>query len=411
MKEQELIPHLFRTEYRKIVSVLCKRFGMEQLALAEDIASDTFLAAVQTWPYNGLPANPVAWLYTVAKNKTHNQLQRRQLFSGTIAPAIAAGTQQCTEAELDLSPQNILDSQLQMMFAICHPCIPPTAQVGLALRLLCGFGIEEIADAFLSNPATISKRLLRAREKLRAENIAIAFPPASGIHQRIENVLTTLYLLFNEGYYSESNEAVLREDLCAEAIRLTKLLLLNHQTGMPAVKALLALMYFHASRFNARRNSSGTMVFYDDQDETRWNLEMISTGASLLKEAATGEQLSRYHIEASIAYWHTQKNDTPEKWNSIVTLYNQLLDLAWSPMAALNRAYAVFKTGQRQLAIRDALALQLTGNHFYCALLGELYTGHNNSLAKEYFETGFALAKTTTDKTWMQTKINNIAPD
>ena len=408
MEAQALIPHLFRTEYRKIVSVLCKRFGISGLALAEDIASDTFLRAMQTWPYHGLPANPVAWLYAVANNNTRNQLRRRQVFTDSILPAFSAGAALHTEEDLDLSPKNILDSQLQMMFAICHPCIPAEAQVGLALRILCGFGIEEIAHAFLANPATISKRLFRAREKLRTENIAIVFPPASQMQERVHNVLTTLYLLFNEGYYSESNEAVLRDELCAEAMRLTGLLMENKQTSVPAVKALLALMYFHASRFEARRGSGGTLLLYEEQDETRWNQERISTGAGLLNEAATGENLSRYHIEAAIAYWYTQKNDTPEKWNNILTLYNQLLTLAWSPMAALNRAYALYKTGQRQEAIVDTCRLQLNNNPFYWALLGELHAGINDTIARQYLKNALGLAKTTTAKTWMQTKIMRL---
>lgn len=180
MGQQELIPHLFRTEYRKIVSVLSKRFGFDQLEIAEDITSDTFLTAAQTWELNGLPQNPVAWLYAVAKNKAKNHLQRNRIFEYKIAPELKKNSADFYEPELDLSAQNINDSQLEMMFAICDPSISPEAQIGLALRILCGFGIEEIADAFLTNKETISKRLLRAREKLREEKISIEFPVPSG---------------------------------------------------------------------------------------------------------------------------------------------------------------------------------------------------------------------------------------
>ena len=167
MEQQELIPHLFRTEYRKIVSVLCKHFGFSQMEAAEDIASETFLTAAQTWPMKGIPQNPVAWLYNVAKNKAKNHLQRNSLYENKIAPELKSAFSDWQESEIDLSPQNINDSQLQMMFAICHPSIPPEAQIGLSLRILCGFGIEEIADAFLTNKETINKRLFRAKEKLR----------------------------------------------------------------------------------------------------------------------------------------------------------------------------------------------------------------------------------------------------
>ncbi len=176
MGQQELIPHLFRTEYRKIVSVLSKRFGLDQIEVAEDISSDTFLAAAQSWGLNGLPQNPVAWLYHVAKNKAKNHLQRNSVFENKIAPEIKKGFSDLYEQEIDLSPQNINDSQLQMMFAICHPAISSEAQIGLSLRILCGFGIEEIADAFLTNRETINKRLSRAREKLREEKIKIEIP-------------------------------------------------------------------------------------------------------------------------------------------------------------------------------------------------------------------------------------------
>src|SRR5471030_1817942 len=214
MQQQELIPHLFRTEYRKIVSVLCRHFGLGQLEIAEDLASDTFLAAAQTWSIQGLPPNPTAWLYSVAKNKTKNYLQREHTFGNKIIPALS-NTDEFTPEEIDLSPQNINDSQLQMMFAICHPAISQEAQTGLALRILCGFGIDEIADAFLSNKETINKRLFRAKEKLRELQVKIVYPGDTEISGRLPSVLTTLYLLFNEGYYSESqNNSILRKDLC-----------------------------------------------------------------------------------------------------------------------------------------------------------------------------------------------------
>src|SRR4030095_7197527 len=176
MNQQELIPHLFRTEYRKIVSVLCKRFGFDEIEIAEDIASDTFVTAAQTWGLNGAPKNPAGWLYNVAKNKAKNYLHRDSIFKNKIAVEIKKTSADVDENEIDLSPENINDSQLQMMFAICHPSISPEAQIGLSLRILCGFGIEEIADAFLTNKETINKRLFRAKEKLREEKIKIELP-------------------------------------------------------------------------------------------------------------------------------------------------------------------------------------------------------------------------------------------
>ena len=313
MGQPELIPHLFRTEYRKIVSVLCKRFGIEQIETAEDISSDTFLTAAQTWSLNGLPPNPTAWLYRVAKNKAINHLQRDYIFESKISPALKKDQLNFPEEDIDLSPQNINDSQLQMMFAICHPSISPEAQVGLSLRILCGFGIDEIAEAFLSSRDAIYKRLKRAREKLREEKIKIELPPPADIQSRLESVITTIYLLFNEGYYSLSQNTILRKDLCLEAMRLCYMLIENKLTNKPSVNALLSLMCFHASRFEARENKKGEMILYDEQDTSLWNTDLISRGAYFLHCASGGNEISTYHLEAGIAFWSTQKDRYPGK--------------------------------------------------------------------------------------------------
>jgi len=409
MEQQELIPHLFRTEYRKIVSVLGKRFGFEQMEIAEDLASDTFLTAAQTWGLNGAPKNPAAWLYNVAKNKAKNHLQRTSIFENKIVPGIIPQVSTSFyENEIDLSPQNISDSQLQMMFAICHPSISPEAQIGLSLRILCGFGIEEIADAFLTNKETINKRLFRAKEKLREEKIKIELPDLSTIDERLASVLTTIYLLFNEGYYSVSQNQTLRKDLCFEAMRLCGMLVENKYTNKPEVNALLALMCFHASRFDARINKNGEHVLYDEQDTNLWNTDLIIKGGYYLKCAATGNKISKYHLEATIAYWNTQKADTREKWENILQLYNRLLQIEYSPVAALNRTYALSKANSKQEAITEAEKLNLTDNHFYFTLLGELYIDIDDKKANENFKKALLMAKTQTDKQTIQKKIDKM---
>ncbi|WP_080057247.1 RNA polymerase sigma factor [Spirosoma aerolatum] len=393
---QEIIPHLFRTEFRKIVTVLCKHFGIDHIETAEDIASDTFLAAINVWTYKGIPDNPTAWLYTVAKHKATNFCARSKSFQDKVLPSV--DTEQSYLPDIDLSDDNIQDSQLQMLFAICHPSIPAESQIGLALRILCGFGIDEIANAFLTNKETINKRLFRAKEKLRLEQVRIELPSESAIGERLETVLTTLYLLFNEGYYSESKGAVLREDLCAEAMRLTQLLTENKRTNLPSVNALLALMCFHASRFPARKTAQGELILYQDQDETQWDYTLISKGAYYLQQASQGHTLSKYHLEASIAYWHTIKTDTTEKWEAILQLYNNLLQISYSPIAALNRTYALSKANSNEEAIREAEKLQLTNNPYYFTLLGELYKSIDPKKASANFEQALPLAKTQADK-------------
>jgi len=285
-----------------------------------------------------------------------------------------------------------------MMFAICNPSISIEAQIGLSLRILCGFGIDEIASAFLSNKETINKRLFRAKEKLREEKMNISFVNNQSIPTRQNAVLTTLYLLFHEGYYSESKNTTLRKDLCLEVIRLTYLLIENEITNTPNTNALLSLMCFHASRFEARIAKTGEYILYENQDPKLWNMELISKGEYFLNCAATGNKLSKYHLEAAIAYWHTIKIDTKEKWENILQYYNQLLLIEYSPIAALNRTYALSKANSKQEAIVEAEKLKLTDNHFYYVLLGELYLGIDNKKAIKHFENALAIAKTPADK-------------
>ena len=408
MEQQELIPRLFRTEFSRITAVLCKYLGVENIEVAEDLASDTFLTALETWPYKGIPENPEAWLYAVAKNKTRNLINRDHLLRESIVPQIINSSDDNPSTEIDLSDKNIIDSQLQMLFAICIPSIQVESQIGLSLRILCGFGIDEIANALLTNKETINKRLFRAKEKLRTEKVKIELPTEREINERMETVLTTLYLLFNEGYYSESRDAVIREDLCLEAMRLAYMLLENEITNKPQVNALLSLMCFHSSRFEARKNKNGEIVLYDEQDESLWNKELISRGIYFLQKASQGNILSKYHLEANIAYWHTFKTDSQEKWGNILQLYNQLLIKEYSPIAALNRTYALSRVYGKSAAIAEAEKLKLENNHFYFSLLGELYKDVDNKRARSNFEKALSLAKTKTDKLTIKKKIGNL---
>ncbi len=368
--------------------------------------SDTFLLAAETWGLKGLPQNPTAWLYTVAKNKAKDFLKHQHVFTNKVAVEVKRSEGFADELEIDLSNTNITNSQLQMMFAICHPAIPAESQIGLSLNILCGFGVDEIADAFLTNKDTIYKRLTRAKEKLRTENIKMELPLASEINSRLEAVLTTLYLLFSEGYYSTSKNTTLQKDLCIEAMRLTLMLVENEHTSTPQVNALLSLMCFHSSRFEARINTQGELIVYEEQDETLWNLELIEKGHFYLNNASKGHQISKYHLEAAIAYWHTHKTDTHEKWESILQLYNKLLQVEYSPIAALNRTYALSKANSKKEAIVEAEKLDLTYNHLYHLLLANLYQGINTEKVFSHLNTALMLAKTETEKANISKKIS-----
>ncbi len=408
MQHQELIPNLFRTEYRKIVSVLCKLFGIEYIEIAEDIVSDTFLLASELWGLKGLPENPTAWLYTVSKNKTRDYLKHNAIFAQKVAKQIKYNPAISDEIQIDLSTKNINDSQLAMIFVVCHPCIASEAQIGLSLNLLCGFSIEEIASAFLTNKEVIYKRLNRAKVKLREENIKIQPPALTEIDNRLGTVLTTLYLLFNEGYYSTSQNSSLRKDLCIEAMRLTLFLIENGNTNKPEVNALLSLMCFHSSRFEARTNENGEIILYEDQDTNLWNKELVVKGEYYLNKSSTGNQLSKYHLEAAIAWWHTHKEDTKEKWDNILQLYNKLLQIKYSPIAALNRTYALAKAESNEKAIIEAEKLNLVSNHLYFSLLGKLYSTIDKEKALQHFQTAISLAKSKADKIALIQNINRL---
>lgn len=405
MEDQNLIPHLFRTEYRNIVSVLSYTFGIRHIEIAEDIVSDTFLSATEVWSLKGTPDNPRAWLYAVAKNKIKNYLKRNLLFEQNISKDLMYNAGTSEEFELDMSVKNITDSQLAMIFAVCNEVNSVEAQVSLALNLLCGFGTQEIADAFLTNKEVVYKRVNRAKLKLKEADVNIRHPNPHEITERLDTVMMTLYLMFSEGYYSTSQNTTLRKDFCAEAMRLNFLLIENDVTNTPPVRALYALMCFHASRFDARENESGETILYHEQDHSLWDEELIKKGAYYLNSASIGDHVAKYHLEAGIAYWHTIKQDSPEKWYNILDLYSHLLVLEYSPIAALNRTFALAKTNGKKAAIVEAEKLKLTESPFYHTLLGNLYSDLDNQVARQHFETALTL---TTSPAARATIIKNI---
>ena len=409
MQENETIKQLFQKEFSKIVAVISKQFGLQHIEIAEDIVSETFLQALETWKNKGTPANPTAWIYKVAQRKTLHYFRRGKIFEQKIVPNLKSNQEKIGEiASLDFSPQNIKDSQLQMLFAICKPTIASEAQIGLALRILCGFSIDEIAETFLSNEETIKKRLFRAKEKLRTYKVKMELPAEKEIEQRLNNVLHIIYLLFTEGYYSKTQNEVLRKDFCLEAMRLCLQLTEYDKTNLPKTNALLALMCFHASRFRARLASDDTYILYENQNQELWDMALIKQGTNFLQLSAKGNDLSSYHVEARIASLHCQKEDGREKWEEILHLYNQLLFLNYSPAVALNRTFALYKVYGAQTALVEAEKLKLEDNYFYFILIGELYKNINSRNSKANFLKAYSLAQTHTDKQVLQMKIDSL---
>ncbi|PSL42902.1 RNA polymerase sigma-70 factor (ECF subfamily) [Chitinophaga niastensis] len=392
----ELLPHLFRLEYAKMTAVLCRHFGLQHIEIAEDIASETFLKATEVWGINGIPENPTAWLYMVAKNKTKDYLKRLTIFETQVKGAIEVSEFQA-EQDFDFTQQTITDSQLAMIFAVCNPTNSTETQICLALQILCGFSVEEIADAFLSKKETIKKRLLRARTNLRNDNFQIKLLEKAALQSRHDAVLRTLYLLFNEGYSSRSNNHLIRKDLCSEAIRLALILIENPLTNTTKANALLALMCFQSSRLDARANDVGETILYEQQDKNLWSKELIEKGNYYLVNACSGNEISKYHLEAGIAYWHTTPTDN-NKWGHILHLYNQLILMEYSPITALNRTFAFAKVYGNEQAIKEAEKLNLSEINYYYALLGYLYADIDVDKAIAHYNSAINLTKSISEK-------------
>ena len=340
-----LADHLFRHEYGKLVSTLTGIFGPEHLQLAEDVVQDSLVEAISHWSYEGVPDNPAAWLFRVAKNKAINIVNREKYGKRYVADMVSADRDGWTEPAPShvFSEQQILDDQLRMIFTCCHPSISADSQIALALKTLCGFSIAEIARAFLSTEETLNKRLVRARQKIREAAIRFEVPHGAELQRRLKVVLETIYLLFNEGYSASQGNDAIRYDLCAEAIRLAEIM-----EQHPAIEdksevyALLALMQLNASRFNARQDGEGNLLTLAEQDRTIWNKELIAKGISNLKKSFTGTDISTYQVLATISAHHsTAASIETTDWNSILLLYENLAQIDSSPIVILNRAIAI----------------------------------------------------------------------
>ena len=371
----EAADHFFRHEGAKVVATLTAHLGTHRLQLAEDVVQEALLRALQTWSYRGVPDNPAAWLTQVAKNLALNALQREHRWNEKQEGIAAEHTRWLSSTSEDMTHETFADDTLRLMFVCFHPELAAESQTVLALRTLCGFSPAEIAAAFLTSEAAITKRLVRARQRIRELALPFAVPDTAALSSRLEGVLHTLYLLFNEGYKASAGERLVREELCQEAIRLVTLVTQHPATQEPRAHALLALMLLNAARLSARTDDAGNLLRLHEQDRTAWNQAMIHRGILCLRHASQGGALSVYHIEASIAATHCMASDaSTTDWQRILHLYDQLLALTGSPVTAMNRAVAVARVHCAQAGL-DALdnirqRSVLEGNHLYHAMRG-----------------------------------------
>jgi predicted RNA polymerase sigma factor len=402
-----------RRESARLVSVLTRVFGVENLSLAEDVAQETLASAFEAWSYGGVPAHYSALLTASAKNRAIDVL-RRERTARKFAPELT----RFIESEWTLrpvvddmfQPGALEDDELRMMFSCCHPRLHEEAQVPLILNILCGFHVDEIAAAFLASAAAIHKRLARGK-KVLAGSIRLFDLKAHDFVERLSAVQRALYLLFNEGYHGASAEAVVRGDLCRQAMRLGRMLVAHVPSSIPSTKALASLMCLNAARLPARTDAAGDLKGLFEQDRSRWDPQLIAEGVELLADSAAGDELSAYHVEARIAALHATAPDAGETpWGEIVDLYDVLMRIAPSPVVALNRAVAL---SQHQGAAPGLAALRsirdkerLAGYPFYPAALGELELRLGHAVAAlRHFEEAHRLARNVAERRFIEQRI------
>jgi RNA polymerase sigma-70 factor (ECF subfamily) len=343
---------VYRAESRRVLATLIRLLG--DFDLAEEALHEAFTSAVKQWPQEGVPANPRAWLVSTGRFKGIDTLRRRARFDTSLEDVAERADPNAAEPVLD--DEGLEDDRLRLIFTCCHPALAPETRVALTLREVCGLTTEEVARAFLTPPATLAQRIVRAKKKIREARIPYEVPSRAELPDRLDTVLDVLYLVFNEGYSASSGESLTRPDLSGEAIRLGRLLL--QLLPEPEVIGLLALMLLHESRRAARTTPSGDLVLLGDQDRSLWNRPLIAEGLELVQRALSSRRFGPYTVQAAISAVHAQAPDTAStNWTQIVGLYDLLAQASPSPIVELNRAVAVaMRDGpEAGLALVDAI--------------------------------------------------------
>jgi RNA polymerase sigma factor (sigma-70 family) len=409
----DLDEHLFRRESGRLVAALTRVFGVHQLELAEDVVQDAFCRALEVWKVRGIPDNPSAWLTTTAKNRALDVV-RRERTARTFGPELARAleAESSVSALLDeaFAERAVADAELRMMFSCCHPLLSEEAQLALILNVLCGFGASEIASAFLTSRAAVEKRISRGKKVLSSSKALFELGDAE-FARRLSTVQRALYLLFSEGYHGASAEAAVRVELCDEAMRLAAALRDHVPTRTPATTALAALMCLQAARLGQRMNEGGDLTALVDQDRSAWNARLLAEGLELFEQSAAGVELSVYHVESAIAAAHAGACSLEETdFGTIVALYDRLMEMAPSPVVALNRAIAIaWRDGpERGLEALRAIADRDRLSHypFYPAACGELELRcGRRQAARQHFSRALALARNDAEKRFLKRRL------
>jgi RNA polymerase sigma-70 factor (ECF subfamily) len=360
------VEQVFREESGRAVASLIRLFG--DIDIAEEAVQDAFLVAAESWPAAGVPPNPGGWIVTTARNRAIDRFRRE---SSRYDRYVQAARAEPDDEEIEVDP--LSDDRLRLIFTCCHPALAPTAQVALTLRLLGGLQTPEIARAFLVPEATMAQRIVRAKNKIRAANIPYRIPDDAELTDRLRPVLSVVYLIFNEGYTASSGAALTRDDLCAEAIRLARLLV-ELMPDEAEVRGLLALLLLTHSRRLARTAPDGSLVLLPDQDRTRWDRALIDEGHALVRACLRRNQPGPYQIQAAVNAVHADARRAEDTdWRQILALYDQLLRLAPTPVVALNRAVALAEVSGPAAGLAAIEDLDLPEYHLYHAVRADLH--------------------------------------
>lgn len=409
MNANQLIDHFFRTEYGKAVSHLTNRFGSGHLELAEDSVQDTLVKAMQTWPFGQVPENPTGWILRVAGNRMIDQLRRLQKQTNEEIPE----TSESIVEEVSLTEIN--DDMVKMMFACCHPSLSAEYQIILTLKILGGLSIREISTSLLKKEETVAKAYTRAKKKFKEDEIKLNLPPANEVEKRLEMVLKIIYLLFNEGYKSAEGTLLIREDLCAEAMRLNTVLLETELCSTPSANALMALMCFHSSRFDARVDENGEIISLEDQDRSKWDRELIVTGTRYLQQATENDEVNDYVIQAAISSYHCNAPSFEEtQWGEILRLYDVQLQINPSPVIRLNRVVPMEKVHGSMLAYSEIEELEETGFFdtyylFYAIKGGILQNLGEIEESADALKKAISLTKNDRELTYLNKKLEQLS--
>jgi RNA polymerase sigma-70 factor (ECF subfamily) len=419
MDTAALVDHLFRRQAGQMVATLTRALGSRHLSIAEDAVQDALMTAMQQWSFRGVPDRPEAWLFQVARNRALDRLRHGKMAAAK-EPAIAA-TQPLHEASAaapllrnELPPVD--DDQLGLLFLACHPALSPDSRAALALKLVGGFSVGEIARALLAQESSVAQRLVRAKRQLRDHDVSFGMPEPRDLPSRLDSVLDAIYLMFNEGYAATSGDQLVRDDVAAEAIRLARMVAAHPAIASPRSSALLSLMLLHAARFPARVDSDGTLFLMRDQDRSKWDHGMIAEGMRALDRASSGDAVSAFHLEAGIAACHAAAPSwDATDWAQIVELYDALLELTQSPVVAMNRAVAVSRVegALSGLAALDAIANRaaIERHPLLPAIQAELWREAGDAdRAIECYRAALRLARSTPEHRWLTERLS-LMPD